>query len=82
MSERREERDTLGMLFKIYVYIIAYLVMGTIFLLHVQRERGLCDRGWCTFIYMCAVFSSGFFEGVVGSGQALGQGGRRNVMDY
>ena len=27
------------------------------------------------------VFSPGFFEGVVGAGQALGQGGGRNVRD-
>ena len=28
------------------------------------------------------MFSTGFFEGVVGVGQALGQGGGRNVRDY
>ena len=32
--------------------------------------------------YTYSVFSPGFFEGVVGAGQALGQGGGRNVRDY
>ena len=31
---------------------------------------------------MKLVFSPGFFEGIVGGGKALWQGGGRNVRDY
>ena len=34
---------------------VIYLpVFRLLFTLHVQRERGICDRGWCPFnIYVC-----------------------------